>query len=82
MDIGLPGAGRRAVEDVTTIAEHIKSSKLKVKASCAARTHVNDIHATLLHLLGFDHTKLHFRFQGLDARLTGVFGELVTKLVA
>ena len=41
MDIGLPGAGKRAVEDVTTIAEHIKAQKLKVKASCAARTHVN-----------------------------------------
>jgi 2-isopropylmalate synthase len=47
MDIGLPGAGRRAVEDVTIIAEHIKSSKLKVKASCAARTHVNDVQAVI-----------------------------------
>jgi 2-isopropylmalate synthase len=45
MDIGLPGAGRRAIEDVTTIAEHIKSAKLKVKASCAARTHQNDVQA-------------------------------------
>jgi len=47
MDIGLPGAGKRAVEDVTTIAEHIKAGKLKVKASCAARTHVNDIQAII-----------------------------------
>jgi 2-isopropylmalate synthase len=45
MDIGLPGAGKRAVEDVTTIAEHIRDAKLRVKASCAARTHVNDIQA-------------------------------------
>jgi len=45
MDIGLPGAGRRAVEDVTTIAEHIRDGKLTIKASCAARTHVNDIQA-------------------------------------
>ncbi len=45
MDIGLPGAGKRAVEDVTVIAEHIKSQKLAVKASCAARTHVNDVQA-------------------------------------
>ena len=45
MDIGLPGAGRRAIEDVTIIAEHIKSAKLKVKASCAARTHQNDVQA-------------------------------------
>src|SRR5687767_711126 len=45
MDIGLPGAGKRAIEDVTTIAEHFKSGKLRVKASCAARTHVNDVQA-------------------------------------
>jgi 2-isopropylmalate synthase len=45
MDIGLPGAGRRAIEDVTTIAEHIKVNNLRVKASCAARTHVNDVQA-------------------------------------
>ena len=45
MDIGLPGAGTRAIEDVTTIAEHIRSAKLRVKASCAARTHVNDVQA-------------------------------------
>ena len=47
MDIGLPGAGRRAVEDVTTIAEHIRDRKLKVKAACAARTHQNDIQAII-----------------------------------
>jgi hypothetical protein len=34
--------------------------------------HVRDLHATLLHLLGVDHRKLSFRFQGLDFRLTGV----------
>jgi 2-isopropylmalate synthase len=45
MDIGLPGAGKRAIEDVTVIAEHIRDRKLKVKASCAARTHVNDVQA-------------------------------------
>jgi 2-isopropylmalate synthase len=44
-DIGLPGAGRRAVEDVTTIAEHIRDAKLRIKASCAARTHQNDVQA-------------------------------------
>lgn len=47
MDIGLPGAGKRAVEDCTIIAEHIKSQKLRVKASCAARTHVNDVQAVI-----------------------------------
>jgi Protein of unknown function (DUF1501) len=46
------------------------------------RVHVHDLHATLLHLLGFDHTKLTYRFQGRDFRLTDVFGEVVDKLVA
>jgi uncharacterized protein (DUF1501 family) len=36
------------------------------------RVHVHDLHATVLHLLGFDHTRLTYKFQGLDQRLTGV----------
>ncbi|HWX19312.1 MAG TPA: DUF1501 domain-containing protein [Candidatus Binatia bacterium] len=46
------------------------------------KVHVHDLHATLLHLMGFDHTKLTYRFQGRDFRLTDVEGELVTKLLA
>jgi uncharacterized protein (DUF1501 family) len=46
------------------------------------RVHVHDLHATLLHLLGFDHTKLIYRFQGRDFRLTDVHGRLVRKLLA
>jgi hypothetical protein len=46
------------------------------------KVHVHDLHATLLHLLGFDHTKLTYRFQGRDFRLTDVAGELVPKLLA
>jgi uncharacterized protein (DUF1501 family) len=46
------------------------------------RVHVHDLHATLLHLLGFDHTKLTYRFQGRDFRLTDVSGEIVEKLLA
>lgn len=42
-DIGLPGAGRRAIEDVTALCETIRDEKLAIKASCAARTHPNDI---------------------------------------
>jgi hypothetical protein len=42
--------------------------------------HVHDIHATILHLLGLDHTKLTFRFQGRDFRLTDVHGHVITKL--
>ena len=46
------------------------------------RVHVHDLHATILHLLGFDHTRLTYRFQGRDFRLTDVHGEVVTKLLA
>ena len=44
--------------------------------------HVHDLHATLLHLLGFDHTKLNYRFQGRDFRLTDVHGNVVHKMLA
>jgi hypothetical protein len=46
------------------------------------RVHVHDLHATLLHLLGFDHTKLTYRFQGRDFRLTDVHGKVVDTLLA
>jgi Protein of unknown function (DUF1501) len=46
------------------------------------KVHVHDLHATVLHLLGFDHTKLTFRFQGRDFRLTDVHGNVVKKLLA
>lgn len=42
-DIGLPGAGPRAVADVTVLAELIRDEKLPIAAACAARTHQNDI---------------------------------------
>jgi len=45
------------------------------------KVHVHDLHATLLHLLGFDHTKLTYRFQGRDFRLTDVEGEIVKDLI-
>jgi hypothetical protein len=45
------------------------------------KVHVHDLHATLLHLLGFDHTKLTYRFQGRDFRLTDVHGVRVDKLL-
>ncbi len=46
------------------------------------KVHVHDLHATILRLLGFDHEKLTYRFQGRDFRLTDVFGEVVHKLIA
>src|SRR5207249_8321578 len=47
MDIGLPGAGQRAIDDVTTIAEHIKRNRLAIKPGCAARTHLHDVPAVI-----------------------------------
>ena len=44
--------------------------------------HVHDLQATILHLLGLDHTRLTYRFQGRDFRLTDVSGEVVKKLLA
>ncbi len=43
LDLGLPGAGSRAVEHVTALAREIATNKLKVRPNCAARTHENDI---------------------------------------
>ena len=46
------------------------------------KVHVHDLNATILHLLGFDHLKLTYRFQGRDYRLTDVHGEIVRELLA
>lgn len=46
------------------------------------KVHVHDLQATILHLLGFDHEKLTFRFQGRDYRLTDVHGDVVHGLLA
>jgi 2-isopropylmalate synthase len=43
LDLGLPGAGARAVEHVTALAHEIVAQKMKIRANCAARTHENDI---------------------------------------
>jgi hypothetical protein len=43
--------------------------------------HVHDLNATLLHQLGFDHTRLTYRFQGRDYRLTDVHGTVVKELL-
>ncbi len=48
----------------------------------ADKVTVHDLHATMLHLLGFDHTKLTFRFGGRDMRLTDVHGEVVKPILA
>jgi hypothetical protein len=46
------------------------------------KVHVHDLNATILHLLGLNHLKLTYRFQGRDFRLTDVHGEVVEGLLA
>jgi hypothetical protein len=44
--------------------------------------HVHDLNATILHLMGIDHKRLTYRYQGRDFRLTDIHGELVNKALA
>ncbi len=44
--------------------------------------HVNDLHATMLYLFGIDHTRLTYRYQGRDFRLTDVAGHVVNEILA
>jgi hypothetical protein len=46
------------------------------------KVHVHDLHATILHLLGFDHQKLTYRYAGRDFRLTDVYGRVVREVLA
>ncbi len=51
-------------------------------AAVKDKVHVHDLHATILHCLGFDHTKLTYRFNGRDFRLTDVAGNVVKPILA
>jgi hypothetical protein len=46
------------------------------------KVHVHDLQATIMHLLGFDHERLTYRFQGRDYRLTDVHGHVVKEILA
>src|SRR5439155_6786067 len=51
-------------------------------AAVENRVHVHDLHATILHLLGFDHQRFTYRYAGRDFRLTDVHGQVVHDLLA
>ena len=51
-------------------------------AAVENKVHVHDLHATLLHLMGFDHEKFTYRYAGRDFRLTDVHGKVVRELLA
>ncbi len=46
------------------------------------KVHFHDVHASLLHLMGLDHTKLTYRYAGRDFRLTDIHGDVVHDLFA
>ncbi len=61
---------------------HIHGETDELGFNIASRpVHIHDLNATILHLLGFDHTRLTFRFQGRDYRLTDVHGDLVREIL-
>ena len=51
-------------------------------AAIDSRVHVHDLHATILHLMGFNHEKLTYRHSGRDYRLTDVYGKVVSDIIA
>src|SRR4029077_12914255 len=51
-------------------------------AAVENKVHVHDLHATMLHLMGFDHTRLTYRYAGRDFRLTDVEGNVVRDVIA
>ncbi len=51
-------------------------------SAAADPVHMHDFNATLMHLMGIDHERLNFRYQGLDVRLTGVAGNVVKDVIA
>ena len=51
-------------------------------AAVENKVHVHDLHATIMHLMGFDHEKLTYRYAGRDFRLTDVHGKVVKEVIA
>ena len=54
-----------------------RDRRVRHRARSSDRVHVHDFHATILHLMGLDHTRLTYRHAGRDFRLTDVHGEIV-----
>lgn len=61
--------------------DHGESDEIGYKAS-VDRVHLNDLHATILHLLGVDHRRLTYKYNGRDFRLTDVAGEVIREILA
>ena len=72
MDAGLDGHG----------GEVVVGGAGRGYAAVEKPVSVHDFHATMLHLLGIDHLRMTVKFQGLDARLTGISGDVVKDILA
>ena len=71
----LAGGGRQA-------RRRLRRERRGLWRAATDPTTVHDLHATVLHLLGIDHTRLTFRHNGIDRRLTDVHGEVITPVLA
>ena len=71
-------AGWRRVQGGTIFGATDEDGYFAVKT----KVHVHDLHATILHLLGLDHTKLTYPFSGRNMRLTDVHGRVVREILA
>jgi hypothetical protein len=60
---------------------HGQTDEVGFKAAVERAT-VHDLHATILHLLGLDHTKLTYKYNGRRFRLTDVYGNVIKQIVA
>ena len=59
-----------------------RDRRVRLRGRGEEKRHVHDLHATILHLLGFDHEKFTYRYAGRDFRLTDVHGQVVHDLLA
>ena len=75
-----PGAGHRGGGEKPGIA-YGETDMWGYKA-IRDRLEMHDLHATIMHLLGIDHTKLTFRFSGRDIRLTDVYGRVIEEILS
>ena len=71
----MAGAGVKA-------GQHHGASDEVGHRAAEGKVHVNDLHATMLHLVGLDHERLTYRYSGRDFRLTDVAGRVVTEVLA
>ena len=80
-ETGDPTANRHVLPDWRIVGNRMRTDELGF-TGVENKTHVHDLQATIMHLLGFDHERLTYRFQGRDYRLTDVHGHVVQDWLA